>query len=936
MAPAMFPVGAEVEVSCEDEGFHGAWYEARVIRATSGRRPYVVVYDSLVDDSDESRPLSEPVVAANIRPRPPQSPDPQIFTLHQLVDAFYNDGWWAGIVSAVPPEGGGKYSVCFPNTREEMEFFSAELRPRRYWIQGKWVSPDGKETEKVMYSTGTQVEVAYFNGKFPAAWLPAVVVKPIWRNIFLVEYKSLKTEHERSLKEIVDLQDIRPCPPLSSEDRNFDLHDVVEAFYRNGWCRGVVARINAGSRYSIKLMHLEEELEFSHAEVRLPYEWDDGKWVLASQDKSTRQSSSGTESVNHEQYSNASSVADKSKGPLSVMTLSFEKNATLGKSGIYAMNFKNQKIARSTFRSQLESSQPRRKRKKDDEAIEDNAKLLDLLVMARGTKTPSRMGTGFDVTTPAAKERANFHLRSFIIDRFGYSKNLLKDKNMVDPDHMTPPCSGTLLEGANHETLVPAKYGLESLSLHTPLSMIRLSNKGEESSKHGKDGSKNQSGTLHLCCSSSSKGADYTQFPSTNDHQKKKLVSKHQHDKLPDDNGVRQLTVGENRRKTGRPQKIKLSDRNVSLEGHNAKQSDGSSHATIVSEHAKEVGLSAIVDSSCISCEVQPPCHGSKERGSEDSPSALDSQGTLMRENVSTMTDVQQVNKVISEQSVEGHSMSQLEVITQQDCMRGLETLNLAMGSKNAWLVETSNSCMQHSEAGNEEQNGVLAPPLGGPIAKTAPTGTAEAVTEPRCKSPTKKSYLPFEKHSSLWESFESMEILSAMPQQPHFRPLEQYCKEFREGMAIGLMVTFSDLLGRIRKLQITDSRSRFDEGLKALVHLEEHGFNVQGVCARLKELLRMKDNQEQLLEKKSALEGIISGKQKEKYCLNSEIQEIDNAIMNLEQSLMQFHQKKISMLKLKEDNETELVKLQMDAWSVEEVLASAQQDFEGILAAPW
>ncbi|XP_073106746.1 DUF724 domain-containing protein 7 isoform X2 [Elaeis guineensis] len=902
MAPVMFPVGAEVEVSCEDEGFYGAWYEARVIRAASRRRPYIVVYDSLVDDSDESRPLFETVVAAKIRPRPPPPPEPQIFTLHQLVDAFYNDGWWAGVVSAVPPQGGGKYSVCFPNTREEMEFAPAELRTRRYWIRGKWVSPDGKETEKVMYSTGTQVEVARVYGKFPATWLPAVVVKPIWRNIFLVEYRSFETEDERSKKEIVDLQDIRPCPPHSSEDRNFDLHDVVEAFYRNGWCRGVVARINARSRYSIKLMHLEEELEFSHAEVRLPYDWDNGKWVLASQDKSTRQSSSGTESVNHEQYSNASSIADKSKGPLSVMALSFEGDETLCKSGIYTMNFENRQIARSTFRSRLESSQPRKKWKKGEEAIEDNAKLLDFLVMARSTKTPSRVGTGFDITTPATKVRANFHLRSFIIDRFGYSKNLLKDKNMVGPDHMTPSCTGSLLEAENHETLVPAKHGLESLTLHTPISMIGLSSKRGESSKQGKDGSKNKSGTLHLCCSSSSKGAGYAQCPSTNDHPKKKLVSKHQQDKLPDDNGLRQLTVGEKRRKRGRPQKIKLSDGSVSLQGHNVKQSEGSSHVRIVSEHAQEVGVSAIVDSSCITCEVQPPCHGSKERGHEDSPSALDSQGTLMGENVSKMTDVQEVNKVVSEQSVEDHSMSQL----------------------------------QQSDAGSEEQHGDLAPPLGGQIDQRAPTGKVKAVTEPRCESPPKKSYLPFEKRSSLWESFESMEILSAMPQQPHFRPLGQYCKEFREGMAIGLMVTFSDLLVRIRKLQITDSRSRFDEGLKTLVHLQEHGFNVQGARARLEELLRMKDNQEQLLEKKFALEVIISEKQKENDCLNSEIQEIDKAIKNLEESLMQFRQKKASMLKLKEDNDSELVKLQMDASSVEEVLTSAKQDFEGILAASW
>lgn len=756
----------------------------------------------------------------------------------------------------------------------------------------------------------------------------------------MVEYRSLKTKSETSLREIVDLQYIRPCPPDSPEDRNFSLYDVVEAFYNSGWCRGVVSRMHARSIYSIKFMHLEDELEFSHAELRLPYDWDDGKWVLASQDKSTRQSSSGTDSVNHEQYSYASSVVDKSKGPCPGTALNFEGDEALCKSRIYAMNLENQKIARSKFRSQLESSQPPKKRKNKEEAIEDNGKLLDFLVMARGTKTPSRVGVGSDVTTPAAKERPSFHFRSFIIDRFGYSTNALKDNNMAGPDFMTPPCTSTLLEGADHETPVPANNGQESL--RTTLGISGLSNKREEFGKQGEAGSKNQSETPHLCCVSSTKGTECTQYPLMNNQQKKKkLASKHQQDKLPNDNGARQLTAGENRRKRVRPQKIKLLDRYVSLQGHKVKQSEGSNHVTIVSEqHGNVVAASAIVDSSSITCDIQPPCHGSKERSNEHSPSALDSQGTLMRENVSNIADARQDKKVVSEQFLEGHSMPQLEVMTQHDRTEALaaqEPLNLATGSSNGWLLEAPNSCIPHREAGCEAQNGVLASPLSDQGDKRGPVREAEAVTGPTpCKSPSKKLCLPFEKQSSLWESFESMEIFSAMPQPPHFRPLVQYCKGLREGMAIGLMVTFCNLLGRIGKLQITDSQSRFDVELKTLAHLEEHGFNVQDVRTCLKELLRMKDNQEQLVEKKSALEVIILEKQKKNDDLNSKIQEIDKAVMNLEQTLTQFQQKRASVLKLKEDNDSELVKLQMDARSAEQVLASIKHDFEGIRAAPW
>ena len=43
------------------------------------------------------------------------------------------------------------------------------------------------------------------------------------------------------LQEFVDVEFVRPKPPIDGNDRKaFDLNEVVDAFYQDGWWRGVV------------------------------------------------------------------------------------------------------------------------------------------------------------------------------------------------------------------------------------------------------------------------------------------------------------------------------------------------------------------------------------------------------------------------------------------------------------------------------------------------------------------------------------------------------------------------------------------------------------------------------------------------------------------------------------------------------------------------
>ncbi|CAN6894096.1 unnamed protein product [Brassica oleracea] len=62
---------------------------------------------------------------------------------------------------------------------------------------------------------------------------------------------------------------------------------------------------------------------------------------------------------------------------------------------------------------------------------------------------------------------------------------------------------------------------------------------------------------------------------------------------------------------------------------------------------------------------------------------------------------------------------------------------------------------------------------------------------------------LPFAKESSLWKELETREVFQrAPPQGPHFSPLVGESEVFREGQALGMMLTFSKLVESVKDLE--------------------------------------------------------------------------------------------------------------------------------------
>ncbi|KAL2561175.1 hypothetical protein AAZV13_20G066100 [Glycine max] len=129
-------VGAIVEVSSDEDGFSGAWFAATVVEAL-GKDKFLVEYHDLLADDDSQ--LREEIDALHIRPHPLDTDVDGQFSILDEVDAFYNDGWWVGVISKALADS--RYVVYFRSSNEELEFENSQLRLHQDWIGGKWVMP---------------------------------------------------------------------------------------------------------------------------------------------------------------------------------------------------------------------------------------------------------------------------------------------------------------------------------------------------------------------------------------------------------------------------------------------------------------------------------------------------------------------------------------------------------------------------------------------------------------------------------------------------------------------------------------------------------------------------------------------------------------------------------------------------------------------------
>ncbi|CAN6362857.1 unnamed protein product [Urochloa humidicola] len=306
---ALFPLGAAVEVRSDEDGFDGSFYEATIVGYHPSGLGYVIAYATLTRSRDGGSPLREHAAAADVRPRPPPAP-PRAFAPHEMVEAFHNDGWWAGVVCAAPPTVGAPeaesaeerprrvYKVCFPTSRELLEFEETALRPNRVFRGDRWVPAAEAESGTPLFRDGRQVEVSRSAKTFGKYWSPAIILKVIGATSFLVQYIDVREDGEQ-VTEILDSQYIRPTRDIIHMDSKyrFPPSSHVEVFHEGSWWAGVILEVldnKSTKKYVVKIKSEETDMDdvecvdlltVDHTQLRPKYNWYRGKWARCLTEK---------------------------------------------------------------------------------------------------------------------------------------------------------------------------------------------------------------------------------------------------------------------------------------------------------------------------------------------------------------------------------------------------------------------------------------------------------------------------------------------------------------------------------------------------------------------------------------------------------------------------------------------------------------------------
>ncbi|VFQ85827.1 unnamed protein product [Cuscuta campestris] len=182
---------------------------------------------------------------------------------------------------------------------------------------------------------------------------------------------------------------------------------------------------------------------------------------------------------------------------------------------------------------------------------------------------------------------------------------------------------------------------------------------------------------------------------------------------------------------------------------------------------------------------------------------------------------------------------------------------------------------------------------------------------------------LPFVKKDALiWDILESREAFQKIPQNPHFQPLQHSENFRRETLAIFYMCSFADLVDKACHLKLDEPRNTIDKMFDTLAELETHGFSVEPIRSRLKEILSYREEHENLqvssagtrseMEKQSALKVDLMKQKAE-----------------LEKSLSQV------VAKL-ESKEKDIASLQSSVDEMNERLGHLSRDYEALICKPF
>ncbi|KAJ6837207.1 DUF724 domain-containing protein 3-like isoform X2 [Iris pallida] len=930
-------VGSEVEVRSNEDGFHGSWFEATITKDLAKSRSYAVAYTTLLsssssDGEEPPAPLEEAVRSSMVRPRPPRAGPNKAYGLHHLVEAFHNDGWWAGVVSGLPGGGRDLYTVCFPSSREEFKFRTSELREQMQWLRGSWISLQGQQQggPDEMFGVGAPVEVSRDNQNYGAAWFVGTVLKVIGKKNFLVEYENLRVDGEDGnsgtlLKEIVDLQYIRPPP--TSKSKKFNVLDEVEAYCGDGWYAATVLKVLPGPRYVVNSKGGEVELDQSS--IRCRCSWTGGVWLHFSQGKQLEsQTSRGIKSAGCGRNPN-----NGKSHPVFELTSSNDSSEVANESN-FVMS-KRKETGGPDSEIQTESlhapKKPRNGKLFGQPCQSADEMLRECIFQTEGTSvkspysenplivaipaladtqdlqgTPERIPKSHGECTPVGNETAD----SLVCMDSSFNNNSRVSKCQLNA------CSSLVPSGLEASDFTPISGWGSCKGLHSSKDNTRMRRK---------------------------KLAIWRKKPID-------VVDARHHEEV-------ETTV----RNRDQNQETRIVNMRASIErdGSETRQEEerneivsgeGMGDGVGIADRALSGNISPNVvlprDNVVVECSsAEPPCcQHAEETQSENSlivinektfKADLSKHWTNKQRNFledsylnPIMEPIRLAKLLYSTTQQPHHPVGRLfgnEVKEMQICAFELDRAE----REDQALVSSSQEIILLNS--NELVPSLLLSD------RTVSRDNEETMIGANPSEPSSdKMEPPFTKKSTLWKQIESDDAFRIMPQQPHFRQLEHNVMELREGMAIGLMVAYADLVSEIRAIGVVNSPKIYEDKLKALDSLESNGFNVQFLRDRLRNLLEMKDKLIESERQRVELEGQLVERVAERGRYRILSSALDKVISDWEENLSLLRMKRASIISNMDSNDLEIQNLQRAAQANREAIVSATEQYNDALSAPW
>ncbi|ONK71385.1 uncharacterized protein A4U43_C04F8000 [Asparagus officinalis] len=917
-----FGVGTAVEVRSNDDGFEGAWFEATTRTGVIKNRRYAVTYTDFSADGDPSSPLKEIVHCSLVRPRPPPEDFDAAFELEQCVEAFRNGGWWRGVVIKLPEGLDGLYTVYIPMTREQLRFKREEMRRQMVFVKGEWrpVEEAVQEGRDATFVQGTRVEVSRDEENFGAAWFVGNILKVIGKTNFLVEYEKLKVDSDNStenpLKEIVDIQYLRPCPHIAVHT-HFNVLDEVEGFQQDGWFTGVVLEILPESRYIVKYKHQDKEVVLDDTLLRPCHIWRNNHWVHTSPGQhSKKQTHTKTTSAIRQQKFTAGKSFDH---PISTLTSGEDDADATDRS---SLSGSKRKEAESTSQGLITSSQANQKSKSvrfsihapafrntDDgiiygadaadlndndstvpnledyselfqackeagkgDLLEENVNLVGDTISVSGEKRPD---ADEESTLPLSSSSNNDGEGS---DVSGFLN--LKDKKFRDPsfkDNSFEPSKNQNKRNSLEENVQPIDDTLMNSGWKTPAKVGKCSTASRLTVE------KDTTFVTHESTVSDGKVAsNYHPIP---------LSREFFHEKGSSCMGGTDGPIIMRKESTGC---LRVGTEHQPVE------------ANLVCSPPTGPEVSDFVPAANMGNDICDPC---RRENTKTHTKTIVRTPELQRK-IPDDVDFSQHKEELMEHN--GSLSTNNKIIS----MIGNDTVSLP--NKEANMMEAS-PLTPRIESSKRSSGKDIVMDCGTPL-----------IDSSHMESSSVRSVLPFIKTSSeVWNLVESREVFRMLPQRPHFQPLLHHAKLHREGIAIGLMITFANLVTDIGKLLIVDSTDDFEEKLKVLDEMELNGFNVQPVRSRLEKLIEIRSMLSQAEGKKRSLKA----KELE---VHDEKEKMYQLLYSVDEKLKQLKEKRESTILEIKKSETEIGELEKGVKAAEEVSKSAEQQFVATLTAPW